>query len=130
MWIYNSEPLLDIPSKAIGFVYLIENLHNGKLYIGKKLFKHKRNKKLIESDWKSYTGSNKCLNDDIKYNKHPISKTILHICYSKSQCSYLEIKEQLLNDAILSPQYYNDWISCKITRKHMQKFQLIIENNT
>ena len=121
-WIYNSEPLESIPHKAIGFVYIIHNTSTNRYYIGKKLFKHKRNKRTVESDWKSYNGSNKILNEEIKTQNPILIKTILHICYSKSQCSYLELKEQILHDAILSDRYYNDWISAKITRIHLHKF--------
>lgn len=131
-WIYNGAPLEEIPTGAIGFVYLITNTISGKMYVGKKIFfsskttqKNKKKKRIkIESDWKNYYGSNQTLKDLVSINEEKyFIREILHICYSKSQCSYLEIKEQLIRDAILSPDYYNDWICCKITRKHMQKFQ-------
>jgi hypothetical protein len=35
-WIYEKEPLTEIPEGAIGFVYLITNQANGMKYIGKK----------------------------------------------------------------------------------------------
>lgn len=132
-WIYNNIPLETVPDGAVGFVYLITNTISGKLYVGKKLFhssktiqKNKKKKRIkVESDWASYYGSNQTLKDLVSlHEKTFFTREILHICYSKSQCSYLEIKEQLLRDAILSPEYYNDWVSCKITRKHMQKFQI------
>jgi hypothetical protein len=130
-WIYNSTPLTEIPINAIGFVYLIHNLQNNKKYIGKKLFhstktiqKNNKKKKLkIESNWKSYNGSNKTLLNDIQNLSPALNKTILYLCYSKSQCSYLEALEQFKSNCILSDEYYNDWISVKITRKHMMKFQ-------
>lgn len=131
-WIYNDSPLTEIPQNAVGFVYLIHNLQNNKKYIGKKLFhstktiqKNNKKKKLkIESNWKSYNGSNQTLLNDIQNSSPTLNKIILYLCYSKSQCSYLEAQEQFKCNAILSPQYYNDWISVKITRKHMMKFQL------
>lgn len=49
-----------------GFVYVITNTVNGMKYIGKKLFKHRRNKKLVESDWRTYYGSNEKLLEDVK----------------------------------------------------------------
>ena len=121
-WFYNSAPLTEIPPKAIGFVYIIHNTQTNKFYIGKKLFKHKRNKKLIESDWKSYTGSNKTLNEEIKTLNPTLVKTIIHLCYSKSECNYLEAAEQFNNNVILSDQYYNDWISVKVTKKQLMKY--------
>lgn len=132
-WIYNNVPIETVPDGAVGFVYLITNTISGKMYVGKKIFfssktiqKNKKKKRIkVESDWKWYYGSNQTLKDLVSlHEKKFFTREILHICYSKSQCSYLEIKEQLSRDAILSPDYYNDWVSCKITRKHMQKFQI------
>lgn len=132
-WIYNNIPIETVPDGAVGFVYLITNTISGKMYVGKKIFfssktiqKNKKKKRIkVESDWKWYYGSNQTLKDLVSlHEKKFFTREILHICYSKSQCSYLEIKEQLSRDAILSPDYYNDWVSCKITRKHMQKFQI------
>ena len=134
-WIYHSKPLTEIPLNTIGFVYQIYNHQSKKFYIGKKLFhfqktiqKNNKKKKIkIESDWKLYNGSNKNLLNDIIQHNPILTKNILYLCYSKSQCSYLELKEQIINDAILSPHYYNDWISAKITRNHMAKFQLTLD---
>jgi hypothetical protein len=131
-WIYNSLPLTEIPQNAVGFVYLIHNLQNNKKYIGKKLFhstktiqkNNKKKKTKIESNWKLYNGSNQNLLNDIQINNPILIKSILYLCYSKSQCSYLEALEQFKCNAILSDEYYNDWISVKITRKHMMKYQL------
>ena len=130
VWIYNSQPLEEIPHKAVGFIYEIHNTQTNKKYIGKKLFKHKRNKKTVESDWKSYTGSNKILNEEIK-NNHPITKSILLICYSKSQCNYMETWFQFKYNAILSDLYYNDWITMKVTKKQLQSLsqQIILDIN-
>ena len=130
-WLYQNVPLLSPPENAFAFVYLIYNPSTDKFYVGKKQFfmkktvqKNLKKKKItVESDWKSYNGSNLNLIDDAKI--HLLEKTILHICYSKSHASYLELKEQMSRDAIISPRYYNDWVSAKITRKHLQKFQLI-----
>lgn len=137
-WIYQSLPLLSPPENAIAFVYLIYNPSTNKSYIGKKQFFSKKisqksitqidgskivkkKKMTVESDWKSYNGSNSSLIEHAKI--HLLEKTILHICYSKSHASYLELKEQMSRDVILSSLYYNDWVSAKITRKHLQKFQ-------
>ena len=138
-WIFQNTPLLSPPPNSFAFVYLIHNPSTNKSYIGKKQFftkkitqktitlpngskSIKKKKLIIESDWKSYNGSNSILIEHAKI--HILQKSILHICYSKSHASYLELKEQMIRDAILSPLYYNDWVSAKITRKHMQKFQL------
>ena len=136
-WIYNDNPITEIPLNAIGFVYLIHNTQNNKKYIGKKLFhstktiqKNNKKKKIkIESNWKLYNGSNQNLLNDIQINNPTLEKYILYLCYSKSQCSYLEALEQFKYNVILSDEYYNDWISVKITRKHMMKYQQIKNNS-
>lgn len=123
MWIYNDIELIEIPEKAIGFVYLIEDTLNNKKYIGKKLFRFlrkKNNKRIkVESDWKNYYGSNDKLKEQVILNdKSYFSRKILRICYSKTECSYYETKFIFEADALLSTEYYNDWVTCKITRKH------------
>ena len=128
MWLYNSEEFTeDMIEDNVGFVYLITNETNGKQYVGKKLFtksktyqKNKKKKKTrVASDWLTYTGSNEQLNEDIK-NGHSIKKEILHLCKSKGWCTYLESKEILVRDCLLSDKYYNYWISCKIRRSHLK----------
>lgn len=39
MWTYNNQPIETLPDDCVGFVYCIENLTNGRKYIGKKLAK-------------------------------------------------------------------------------------------
>jgi hypothetical protein len=133
MWFLNNEPLDVIPDTAIGFVYCITNKTSNKKYIGKKLFhaskfiqRNKKRKRIkVESNWKEYYGSNETLKTLVEeFGAEEFHREILHICYSKSQASYLEAKEQFHRDVILSDEYYNDWISVKVTRKHLLKFQL------
>jgi len=128
MWIYNeSEFTEDMIEDNVGFVYIITNLTNNKFYIGKKLFSKsktyqknkKKKKKRVSSDWLTYTGSNDQLNIDIK-NGHQIKKHILHLCKSKGWCSYLETKEILVRDCLLSDKYYNTWLSARIRRSHLK----------
>jgi len=127
MWIYKNEEFKeDYIEDNVGFVYIIHNLTNGKKYIGKKLFtkskiyqkNKKKKRKRISSDWIMYTGSNNILNEDIK-NGHIIERHILHLCKSKGWCSYYETKEILNQNALVDENFYNYWVSCKITRKHL-----------
>jgi hypothetical protein len=137
MWYYQHAPFdpkpeeLD-PKKNIGFVYLITNLVNGRLYIGKKLFfsskskqvKGKKKKFKVESDWRSYYGSNGAIQQDVKdLGPDNFKREILYLCSSKSECSYWEAYEQFTRKAILDQKYYNDWLTCKITRKHLKNLQ-------
>ena len=137
MWIYNNEPFTEIPEKAIGFVYLITNTQNNKKYIGKKIFhfsktiqKNLKKKKVkVESDWQTYNGSNDDLNNDIKINNPELKKEIIEICYSKSSLSYLEAYHQFTNNVLIDSTYYNNWISVRVTRKHLTKYKIMLDES-
>jgi hypothetical protein len=45
----------------------------------------------------------------------------LHLCMSKGEMSYLEAKEQFDRDVLLSSEYYNGIINCKIHRNHVKR---------
>lgn len=47
-------------------------------------------------------------------------REILHLCESKGVMSYLEAKEQFDRDVLLSEEYYNGIINCKIHRTHVK----------
>lgn len=137
MWYFNNElfdpkPEQLDPKVNIGFVYLITNLVNGRKYIGKKLFfsskskqvNGKKKKTKIESDWRKYYGSNAAIQQDVKdLGPTNFRREILYFCKSKSECSYWEAYEQFTRKAILDKNYYNDWLTCKITRKHLGALQ-------
>ena len=135
MWLLNNSPLISIPENAIGFVYLITNTQNDKKYIGKKIFhftktiqKNLKKKKIkVESDWKTYNGSNENLLNDIKLNNPELKKEILEICYSKSSLSYIEAYQQFMTNCLIDPTYYNNWISVKVTRKHLTKYKIMLD---
>jgi len=128
MWLYNDcEFTEDMIFDNVGFVYIITNLTNNKQYVGKKLYtksktyqKNKKKKKTrVSSDWMTYTGSNEQLNQDIK-NGDQIKKEIIHLCKSKGVMSYLETKEILVRDCLLSENFYNTWVSARIRRSHLK----------
>ncbi len=137
MWLYNNEPLTAPPEKAIGFVYLITNTQNNKKYIGKKVFyfqkttqKNLKKKKVkVESDWRTYTGSNDDLNADIKTDNPELKQEILEICYSKSSLSYIEAYHQFINNALIDSSYYNNWISVRVTRRHLTKYKIMLDES-
>ena len=115
-----------IPEDTFGFIYEITNLTNDKKYIGKKQMvrkirrkplKGKKRKRIdyIESDWKTYTGSSDVLNEDIKnLGMNNFKFKILKFCNSKFELSYFEAKEQFERDVLLSEDYYNGIINCRI----------------
>ena len=135
MWYYNGKeynPTELDPKKVYGFVYIITNLETHKKYIGKKLFffkgfKHvnkKRKRILKESDWREYYGSSNALQKDIDtLGKDSFCREILHICGSKSECSYLEMYEQITRQAIILDEYYNDQIRVRVTRNQLTKYR-------
>lgn len=132
-WIYKNEVFDSIDCfepTAVGFVYLITNLTNNKKYIGKKLLyfsktkyiKNKKKRIKIESDWKDYYGSNQELQKDVELlGKENFKREILHICYSKGECNYLEAKEQFLREVLENNDYYNGQIQCRINKNHIKK---------
>lgn len=127
-WLFEGKEF-DTPEKWYGFVYLIENLENGKKYIGRKYLtkagykqvKGKRKKIRKESDWQEYYGSSPSLQEDVeKYGKDKFKRTILRLCKTRGECNYFETKYIFDHDAILKQEYYNSWVSCKIQTSHVK----------
>jgi hypothetical protein len=113
----------------IGYVYLITHIQTGKKYVGKKLFtkagyrqiKGKKKKVRKASDWLEYWGSNTELQADVKREgEDKFTREILHLCKTRSECNYLELREQMDRRVLESSQYYNSWVSAKITKKHLK----------
>jgi len=131
-WLYNGQFIEDISqleNSPFGFVYIITQKSTGKKYIGRKLLtkssrktiKGKKKKIRVESDWKNYWGSSPALLVAIeKHGKEDFKREIVKLCYSKSECSYWETKLIFETDAIISENYFNDWVSCKISGKHLK----------
>ena len=115
-----------------GFVYCITNRATGKKYIGKKFFwskrtlpplkgKTRKRKKIVMSDWQDYYGSNEELKMLVEKNGKDIyHREILRLCKTKGECSYYEAKLQFENDVLLSDEYYNEFIGCKIHASHIK----------
>jgi len=133
MWYYGEEVFTsDMIEDYVGFVYVITDLSNNKKYVGKKLFKSKRKlpplkgktrkrTKIVESDWQTYYGSS----DEVKAlveerGGEAFHREIIHLCKSKGEMSYLEAKEQFDREVLLSEEYYNGIINCKIHRSHVK----------
>ena len=130
MWVYEDKEFVEVPENIMGFVYRITNLHTGREYIGKKLFtfakrkqvKGKKKRIRVESDWRGYYGSNKeLLHDVATLGTECFRREILHLCTNKGQCNYLEAKLQFFYGVLEHPdKFYNDWIMCKVHRKHLK----------
>lgn len=120
----------DVPEGAIGFIYLMINVSNGKKYIGKKLLYSERRKALTkkeigeltskrlkkwkmvkkESDWLTYNSSSEDIKNDMKAG-HLFTKVIIEFTFSKIQTTYLEVKLQFVNKVLESDDWYNNNIN-------------------
>lgn len=129
-WIYQNKPLEEIPEGYTSFVYLITNEVDGRMYVGKKLFrftrtskkKGKKVKKQVDSDWLDYYGSNKELLGDVEaLGKKSFKREIIRLCKTKGEASYYEAKEQFARDALLSEEFYNSWIMVRVRKTHVKK---------
>ena len=116
--------------EAFGFVYMITHLKTGRKYIGKKFFtksktkqvKGKKKRSRVSSDWMTYWGSNKKLQEEVKENgEDQYVREILHLCKSRSECSYWETFEIFTRHALMNESYYNEWVSCRIRKDHLIK---------
>ena len=138
-WTYQDTLIEELPEDCVGFVYLITNTISGKKYIGKKLAKFakttyktvtlkngkKKKKKIrgkIESDWKDYYGSSDALTADVQsLGKENFTREILFYCKNKSECSYIEAREQFKNKVLESTDWYNGHIQVRVHGSHILK---------
>jgi len=119
-WIYQHKEFTEdmIPDGAVGFVYQMDVILDGerKSYIGKKNFfadvKTKLSKKAMPTDkrlksykrvrkivYQNYYSSNEKLKAAHKAGVQ-IKRTILKICYSKTELSYQEVKYQFMCEVL------------------------------
>jgi hypothetical protein len=128
-WVYKGEVFNDskIPEGAIGFIYEMEAIIDGKSvrYIGKKNFysttkkkfgvkalanmEDKRAKKYtvqVKPNYQKYYSSNKVLQDAHK-NGVPIKRFMVRICFSKTELTYHETKYQFTREVLEKEEYLN-----------------------
>ena len=137
-WYHNQQLVTELPEDVVGFVYLITNTTNGKMYVGKKLAKFakttykvvklkngtKKRKKIkskIDSDWQQYYGSSPNLTEDInQIGTGNFKREILYYCKSKAECSYIEAREQFSRRVLESDDYYNGHIQVRVHGSHIK----------
>ena len=138
VWLYENKQLDELPEECVGFVYLITNNLTGRKYVGKKLAKfskttykvvklkngNKKRKKIrskIDSDWQLYYGSSPELTKDIEQlGIQNFTREILYYCKSKSECSYVEAREQFARKVLESDDYYNGHIQVRVHGSHIK----------
>ena len=136
-WLYEDSPVETLPEDCVGFVYLITNNISGRKYIGKKLAKFskttyrvvklkngkKKRKKIrekIDSDWQTDYGSSPELSKDVaELGVENFTRQILYYCRSKSECSYIEAREQFARRVLDSTDYYNGHIQVRVHGSHI-----------
>jgi len=136
-WLYQDQIVDVLPEDCVGFVYMITNITNDRKYIGKKLAKfskttqqtvklkngNKRKKKIrtkVDSDWRDYYGSSPELTKDVEQlGKEKFTREILYYCNSKSECSYIEAREQFSRRVLESKDYYNGHIQVRVHGSHI-----------
>jgi hypothetical protein len=136
-WTIGGKPFEAITSDVVSFVYIITNLETGKKYIGKKGFysvktkqvNGKKKKLQVESDWRLYYGSNDTLKKDIgKIGSLKFKREILRLCKTKGEASYYEAKFQFDTNALISEEYYNEWLMLRVHKKHLKMLTLPAKN--
>jgi len=128
-WLYKGDVFNDskIPEGAIGFIYEMEAIIDGKAvrYIGKKNFYSTIKKKLgvkalanmedkrakkytiqVKTNYQNYFSSNKVLQDAHK-NGIPIKRFMVRICFSKTELTYHETKYQFTREVLEKEEYLN-----------------------
>ena len=136
-WYYQGNPIETLPDDCVGFVYQITNNTSGRKYIGKKLAKfskttqktvklkngNKKKRKIrsqIDSDWRDYYGSSPELTKDVELlGKDNFLREILYYCRSKSECSYIEAREQFSRRVLESQDWYNGHIQVRVHGSHI-----------
>jgi len=139
MWLYNNEEVTkeNFPKDGYGFIYMMGAIIDGekKFYIGKFQVNPERKVKLNKTemaarpstrhkDWKTktifqpfdkYYSSNDTLiqahEDGIE-----IKRIILHICKSKRELTFEEIRHMFKADVLSKPEFLNDNILGKFYR--------------
>lgn len=138
-WTHKRQTVSELPNDCAGFVYLITNTTNGKMYIGKKLSRFKttrykmhtqKNGKKVrkrlrgtkDSGWRDYWGSSDALLADIEQlGKDKFKREILYYCATKAECNYMEAREQFDRRVLESSVYYNGHIRVRVHGKTLVK---------
>jgi hypothetical protein len=133
-WLYKNKEVIsmeDLPQNAFGFIYVTTHIPSGVSYLGKKALYHNVKRKLTkkelaeqtgrgrkpttqvvqkESDWKTYFGSAKPIQELIKSGKQDeLKREILQVVDNKKLLTYYECKYLFMMGVLEHPElYFND----------------------
>jgi hypothetical protein len=133
-WLYNGNEITSIenlPQDAFGFIYVTTHIPSNRAYIGKKSLYHNIKRKLTkkelaeqtgrgrksttqvvqkESDWKTYFGSAKPIQELLKEGKQDeFKREILKVVDNKKLLTYYECKYLFTMGVLEYPEsYFND----------------------
>lgn len=125
MWQYNQTTNFTPPEDAIGYIYLITNLLDNRIYVGRKMLssnrkvrltkkekllpenKRKTFKRVIKSTgWENYWGSSEDLLADVKLlGENKFKREILLFTTDKTSTSFYEMYFQIKYDVLFAPSY-------------------------
>lgn len=142
MWYYEDNEVNEAPEEYVGFVYRITDKFNGKKYIGLKTFWSKRTlpplkgqkrkrKKIVESDWKNYYGSNEEVKALVEeHGPDRFKREILHFGKTKGELNYLELYEQVTRNVLFRDDYYNGIINARVHKRHVANIKDIFSSES
>ena len=115
-WKYKGKIYKTTPEDYEAFVYLLE-FEDGTKYVGKKVFysirrvkvKGKMRRKVVkkESDWMKYMSSSDVVKEKIALGHKLKKRQILHLCTTRGEATYLEVKEMFIRDVLCTNEYLN-----------------------
>lgn len=136
-WIYKGECLQVQPTGFVGYIYLITNLVDNRIYIGKKQFSVLKKTKIskrtrrktgsrkrvnfqsVDSQWLNYWSSSLELQEDVKkLEEDKFRREIIHLCKSKAELTYYEGFYQYKYNVLFVPSY-NKWIFIRARRANL-----------
>jgi hypothetical protein len=147
MWTYKNEPmevLSSFPQGTYGFIYRVTHIPSNRAYIGKKVLYFQKKSKLTkkdlleyegvsgrrpsykigmkESDWQTYYGSHKDIQDLIAEGRQKdFKREILCLAPSKKLLTYYECKYLFIYQVLEKPdEFFNDNILGKFYRKDFE----------
>lgn len=134
-WLWNGEPIHEIPSNHKSFVYLFTNKVTGKQYIGFKttvsrstrVVKGKKKKTEKESDWKTYySSSQEVLHDVAKYGRGNFVREIIALTVNKSVGKYFEADYQFSRAVLLDEdRYYNGIVNLRLNHRILKDWKKV-----